>query len=65
MKQEDYLKSMEDKLINLYHSTIRIDIQYSSDDDKRELEPYLDKAIQDFATSLKTLKAGELTITKL
>ena len=46
------------------HTTIKIDILYSSDNDKRELEPYLDKAIHDFATSLKTLNAGELTITK-
>ena len=46
------------------HTTIKIDITYSSDNDKRELEPYLDKAIQDFAIKLKTLNAGELTITK-
>ena len=45
-------------------TSYKINIQYSSDHDKRDLEPYLDKAIQDFATSLKTLKAGELTITK-
>lgn len=46
------------------NSHYKIDIQYSSDDDKREFEPYLDKAIQDFAKSLKTLNAGELTMTK-
>jgi len=47
------------------HTTIRIDIQYSSDDDKRELEHFLDEAIEKYAMSLKTLNAGELTITKL
>ena len=48
----------------MLNSHYKIDILYSSDNDKRELEPYLDKAIHDFATSLKTLNAGELTITK-
>lgn len=46
------------------HTTIRIDILYSSDNDKRELEKYLDEAIEKYARSLKTLNAGELTITK-
>lgn len=46
------------------HTTIKIDILYSSENDKRELEKYLDEAIEKYATSLKTLNAGELTIIK-
>jgi len=46
------------------NSHYKIDILYTSDNDKRELEHFLDEAIERFATSLKTLNAGELTITK-
>lgn len=60
------MKNLKNGIISSnMHSTIRIDIQYSSDDDKRTLEPYLDKEIERFAMSLKTLNAWELTITKL
>jgi len=46
------------------HSFYKIDILYSSDNDKRELEPLFDKIIEKYALDLKTLNAGELTITK-